>query len=140
MPNTNTDAILWYNVGEFGDAGYAVPNWGNDYATLNQQIADLVTLIGRNVFAMMHHEDAQLRTPPSINTLMRVHKLYVRIGQVLTGRAVPPGRPNMETDHVTPAGEIFRVFPAPFFKVRNTYMRRWCGLCFTALSEAMQHT
>ena len=26
MPITNTDAVLWYNVGEFGKAGYAVPN------------------------------------------------------------------------------------------------------------------
>jgi len=40
MPLTNTDAIIWYNVGIFGDAGYAVPNWSNDIGSLNPQILD----------------------------------------------------------------------------------------------------
>jgi hypothetical protein len=99
MPLTNTDAIIWYNVGIFGDAGYAVPNWSNDIGSLNPQILDWTDLVGRNLFYIMHHEDADLRIPPSINTLKRVHKLYLRAGSILAGRAVPPGENNMEVLH-----------------------------------------
>jgi hypothetical protein len=35
---------------------------------------------------------------------------------------------------------VFRVFPVPFFLVRNQFMRRWAELILMSLSEAMQHT
>lgn len=140
MPTLRTDAILHYDVDVFGEAGYAVPNWSNDVGSLNPQILDWTVLVGRNLFHIMHHEDADMRTPPSINTLKRVHKLYLRAGSILAGRAVPPGIDNMETQHARPAGEIFRVFPVPYFKVRNQFMRRWCELILYSLADAMQHT
>jgi hypothetical protein len=140
MPITNTDAVLWYNVGEFGKAGYAVPNWSNDFGSLNPQILDWTYLVGRNLFHIMHHEDADLRIPPSINTAKRIHKLYIRAANILAGRAVPPGENNMEVVHARPAGEVFRVFPVPFFLVRNQFMRRWAELILMSLAEAMQHT
>lgn len=140
MPVTNTDAVLWYNVGQFGQLGYAVPNFSNDVGSLNQNILDLVDLVGRNLFHIMHHQDADLTVPPSINTIRRVHRLYIRFGQITTARAVPPGENNMESSHVQPAGEIFKVYPIPYFKVRNTQMQRWAGWILMMLSEAMQHT
>jgi hypothetical protein len=140
MPITNTDAILWYNVGVFGEAGYAVPNWSNDVGSLNPQILDWVDLVGRNLFTIMHHEDADPRIPPSINTCKRVHKLYLRGASILAGRAVPPGADNMEVLHARPAGEVFRVYPVPYFRVRNPFLRRWAGLMLVSLAEAMQHT
>ena len=140
MPLTNTDAILWYNVGVFGEAGYAVPNWSNDVGSLNPQILDWTDLVGRNLFHIMHHEDADLRIPPSINSLKRVHKLYLRAANILAGRAVPPGENNMEVHHARPAGEVFRVYPVPYFKVRNPFLRRWAALVLVSLAEAMQHT
>jgi hypothetical protein len=140
MPVTNTDAVLHYNVGEFGRAGYAVPNWSNDVGSLNPQILDWTFLVGRNLFHIMHHEDSDLRIPPSINTAKRIHKLYIRAGNILAGRAVPPGENNMEVLHARPAGEVFRVFPVPFFLVRNQFMRRWAELILISLAEAMQHT
>ena len=103
MPVTNTDAVLWYNVGEFGKAGYAVPNWSNDVGSLNPQILDWTYLVGRNLFHIMHHEDADLRIPPSINTAKRIHKLYIRAAQ-------HPGRPRRAAgreqhgSHPRPAG------------------------------------
>jgi hypothetical protein len=140
MPVTNTDAVLWYNVGEFGRCGYAVPNWSNDVGSLNPQILDWTSLVGRNLFHIMHHEDADLRIPPSINTVRRIHKLYIRAGNILAGRAVPPGVNNMEVQHARPAGEVFRVYPVPFFLVRNPFMRRWAELILISLAESMQHT
>lgn len=135
-----TDAVLWYNVGEFGLAGYGVPNWSNDVGSLNPNILDLTALIGTNLFALMHSEDSDLVTPPSINTLVRVHRLYVRIGQILRGRAIPSGEFNLETPHVSPAGDVFRVWPVPYFKVRNPYLKRWAGWTLMCLSDMFQHT
>src|SRR3954471_21258143 len=104
MPVTNTDAVLWYNVGDFGKAGYAVPNWSNDVGSLNPQILDWTYLVCRNLFHIMHHKDANLPIPPSINTVKRIHKLYIRAANILAGRAVPPGENNMEVIHSRPAG------------------------------------
>lgn len=140
MAVTNTDAVLWYNVGEFGKAGYAVPNWSNDIGSLNPTIIELVQLAGQNLFNIMHHADADLRTPPSINTLKRVHKLYLRLASILAGRSIPPGKDDMETDHVRPAGEIFVVYPCPYFNVRSRFMKQWAGWVMMMISEMMQHT
>lgn len=140
MAVTNTDAVLWYNVGIFGEIGYGVPNPSDDVGSLNPQIIDLVNVIGRNLFNLMHHEDVDLRIPPSINTLRRVHRLYIRAGQILAGNAVPPGQNNMETMHVNPGGEVFKVYPVPFFRVRNRFMKRWANWIMISLAEAMQHT
>lgn len=140
MPIVNTDAVLWYDVEEFGKAGYAVPNWSDDIGTLNPTIAELVRLAGQNLFTIMHHEDADLTVPPSVNTLRRVHKLYLRLGSILAGRAIPPGQNNMETEHVRPAGEVFLVYPCPYFNVRNRYMYQWATWLLMMISEMMQHT
>lgn len=140
MPVINTDAVLWYNVGQFGQLGYGVPNPSDDPGSLNPAILDLVHLTGRNLFHIMHHQDTDLRTPPSINTIRRVHKLYIRLGQILQSRAVPSGENDLETQHVQPAGEVFKVFPVPFFKVRNVFLKRWAEWIMIMLAEAMQHT
>jgi hypothetical protein len=140
MAVTNTDAVLWYNVGIFGEIGYGVPNPSDDVGSLNPNIIDLVSVIGRNLFNIMHHEDVDLRIPPSINTLRRVHRLYIRAGQILAGNAVPSGQNNMETMHVNPGGEVFKVYPVPFFKVRNRFLKRWANWIMMSLAEAMQHT
>ncbi len=140
MPNLSTDAILFYNVGKFGEAGYAVPNWSDDIVSLNSNIHDFTNLVGRNLSNIMHHEDVDLRTPPSINTLKRIHRLYIRAGQILQARAVAPGTDNMENVHVSPSEEVFRVYPVPFFRVRNSFMKTWCRYILTMLSECFQHT
>lgn len=135
-----TDEILWYNVGVWGRLGYAVPNFGDNPTTLNSTIAYLVDGVGRNLAATMVHSDADSRVPPSINTLMRVHKLITRARSILAGRAVGPATLRMEPVHATPSVQDFTIFPCPFFKVRNVWMKEWAGLIFNALSEAMQHT
>jgi hypothetical protein len=136
----STDAILWYNVGTFGEAGFAVPNPSDDPTTVNQTIADLVSIIGRNLLAINQRDDAALRIPPSINVLRDVHKLYVRIRQIVAARAVPHHEPLFETQHVSPAAFPFRLHPTPYFKLRNPFMQRWTGAMLVLMSELMQHT
>jgi hypothetical protein len=135
-----TDQALWYNNGVWGELGYAVPNFGDDQSTLNTAIHYLVDVTGRNLQAVMLHTDADLRTPPSINTLTRIHKLITRARTILAGRAVAPATPDMEAIHASPAETEFIVYPVPYFKVRNQWMKEWAGLIMNALSEACQHT
>ena len=138
MTFTN-DAFLWYNVPGFESLGLAVPNFGNDKGTQNQTILELTQMIGRNMQNIMFHTDASLRTPPTINTIVRICKLCVRGRDLLFGRAIPSGTPNMESMHAIPAYEQFLVYPTPYFKVRNMYLKSYCGLMLTALTEAFQH-
>ena len=141
MPDIfKTNQALWYNVGVWGKLGYAVPNFGLGARTENQTIHYLVTMMGRNLSAIMHHQDADLRVPPSINTLTRVHKLIVRARSVLAGRAVPPGTPDFEAIHVQPGTLEQLIFPVPYFRVRNGFLREYCGLVLNCIAEACQHT
>jgi hypothetical protein len=140
MATFRTDEILWYNVGVWGQLGYACPNFGENPSTVNNSIAYLVQVIGRNLSAVMHHGDVDSRTPPTINTLMRVHKLVTRARSILAGRAVPANKPRFEPVHATPAPEVFLVFPVPYFKARNVWLKEWCALTLNAIGEACQHT
>ena len=57
MPVVNTDAVLWYNVGQFGELGYGVPNHSDDPGSLNTEIIDVVNMVGRNLFHIMHERN-----------------------------------------------------------------------------------
>jgi hypothetical protein len=138
MPGTN-DAFLWYNVGQWAEHGLAVPNWSNDNKSHNQTIRDYVSIVGRNMQRIMFDVDSRMSTPPSINTITRVHRLCVRARQLMANAAVAPATPFMETAHALPAPEEFLVYPVPYFKVRNAWLKRWCGLGLLSLTEAMQH-
>lgn len=133
------DAFLYYNVGDWKDYGLAVPNYGNDTHSQNGVILDFTQTCGRNLQAVMWHTDARLRTPPSVNTLIRIHKLCTRARQLLGGAAVPAGTPNIESAHALPAPEVFHVYPCPYFKVRNSWLKNYAGLILLSLTEAMQH-
>ncbi len=137
---TSNDAFLWYNVGDWNRFGLAVPNWGSRKNSQNDTIRYLTDVIARNLAGIMWHPDAKLRTPPSINTLVRIHTLCTRARSIMSGRAVAPGTLNMEPVHALPAAEEFLVFPVPYFTVRNQWLKQYCGLTLLALTEAMQHT
>ena len=136
---TGNDAFLWYNVGDWGRFGLAIPNFSNDTTSQNDTIRYLTDVVGRNLQAVLWHPDARLRTPPSINTLTRIHKLCTRARSILASRAVPANILNMETAHALPAPEEFLVYPTPYFKVRNQWLKQYAGLMLLALTESMQH-
>lgn len=135
-----TDEHLWYNNGIFGQLGYAVPNFGNDPSTLNSGIFDLVDIMGKNLFAIMKSDDADMTVPPSINTMVRVHRLINRARTIMANRARPLATPELEGVHVTPAEHVFLIYPIPFFKVRNRFLREVANYGMFAISEAIQHT
>ncbi|MBX3444269.1 MAG: hypothetical protein KF774_17840 [Planctomyces sp.] len=139
MAGFGNDAFRWYNVGDWAELGLAVPHFSNDRKSQNDTVRYLVEAVGRNTQAVMFHTDALLRTPPSINTLERIHKLCTRVRSILSSRAVPSGVNNMESAHAVPAPEDHLVFPTPYFKVRNPWLKQYCGLSLLSLTEMYQH-
>ena len=135
-----TDRILPYRNGIWEELGFAVPNFGDNAETLNQTIWRLTEAMGRNLLATMSHQDARLRTVPTVNTLVRIKKLCDRFRYIVAARVKNENEPFMEAVHATPSPEPFLIFPVPYFKVENPWMREYCGLVLMALSEAMQHT
>lgn len=131
-------APLWFNTGVWGQMGYAAPNTMGYNTTLNAEIADLVSLVGLNLFGIMGLPDANQRVPPSVNTLCKVSKLIVRVRGILAGRAVPPGTLRMEANQSGP--QTFLLYPCPYFLVRNPYLKKWAGLIFSALTAMAVHT
>jgi hypothetical protein len=136
----SSDAILHYSIGGWSAYGLAVPNWSDDTHSQNSAILGLVNSIGRNLQALMCRPDARQRVPPSINTLIEIHKLCLRARFILDSKKVPENKPNLEAEHTLPAPEVFHVYPTPFFEVRNPWLKQWAQLILIALSEAMQHT
>ncbi len=139
MPSIKNDAALWYNENGWDKLGLAVPNWSDDQQSQNTNIIYLTNVMGRNLQGIMFNDDARLTTPPSLNTLTRVHKLCIRARDIMHARAVPENELDMESAHANPAPEVFKVYPVPYFKVRNQWMKDWCGLMLMSLTEAMQH-
>lgn len=133
------DAFLWYNEGDWSDYGLAVPNVGNDISTQNSTIKNLMETMGRNLQNIMWHNDARKSSPPSVNTIERLCKLCVRARDIISSRAVPPGTKNLEATHAVPAPEEFLIFPVPYFKVRNSFLKDYCGLALLCMTEMAQH-
>lgn len=133
------DAFLWYNVGDWADYGLAVPNVGDDIETQNTTIKKLFETMGRHLFDVMWHHDAASSAPPSVNTVERICKLCVRARDIVAARAVPPGKFRLEPSHAAPAPEQFRVYPTPYFKVRNTWLQEYAGLALLCMTEMAQH-
>lgn len=138
--NITTDAILWYNVGIYGELGYGIPNPSNDIGSLNPNILEFTDIVGRNLFAIMHHEDIDMTVPPSVDTLYSIHQLVKRARQIIAARVLDYSDPALQVHHVTPAGEVFKVYPVPYFKVRNPWLKKWAGLTMYMLAEMFQHT
>jgi len=135
-----TNQILWYNNGAWGRLGYAVPNIGKTPVSVNEGIRYLARVMGRNLAGLMQSPDCNISRPPTINTLTRIHKLITRARTIMSGRQVPPGVGAMEAVHATPAPEDHVIFPVPYFLVRNAWIKEYCGLVLSAISECMQHT
>lgn len=134
-----SDASLWYNVGDWGDYGLAVPNVGNDIDTDNSAIKRLFEGFGRQLFDVMWHPDAMSSAPPTVNTIQRICRLCTRARDILAARAVPPGTFRLEPVHATPAPEELRVYPTPYFNVRNRWMQEYAGLALLCMTEMSQH-
>lgn len=137
----SSDNFFWYNVPGWSELGLAVPNWGKMERTQNGEIRYLTEVVGRNLQAIMFHPDTRLTSPPTLNTLTRIHKLCTRFREIITARMVKEGVGELyapESSHAMPAAEEFVVFPTPFFTVRNRWLKEYSQLILLCLTECMQ--
>jgi hypothetical protein len=63
-PTFSSDEILWYDNGRWGEAGYAVANPAGKTWTNNAVIYQFHSLVGRNMFELMHRGDVKFYGPP----------------------------------------------------------------------------
>jgi hypothetical protein len=138
MPITNS--IMWYDNGRFGEIGYAVPYIAaNKMYSNNESVLGLVNKMGSLGFAIMHQPDCLVATPPTIFFLRSVGKAIDRINTILAAETIPSGQTEQRTVAVAPTPECFLIYPVPYWRVRNRWIKRWCKYYLLALAEAMKH-
>lgn len=138
-----TDRVMLYNVEPWASLGFGVPNFGENVGTLNNAIAGLVDEIGKSQLYIMLSSDAMRWKPPSPNTVQRIAKLVTRVQTVLGGRSTAYNILRTESGHATPAAEIFRIHPVPYFDsdiLRNRWLKEYNNLVMVGLANLMQHS
>lgn len=144
MPSIfGSDRVLLYDVDPWNRLGFGVPNFGNNVGTLSLPIAGLVDEIGQIQLYVMTHVDAMRKQPPGPNTVRRIGGMCNRIFTVLSGRQKSDSAIRLEPGHATPATEIFRIHPAPYFSspiLRNKWLKEYNQLCMVALTNMLQHS
>lgn len=53
---------------------------------------------------------------------------------------VPHNTPEFEPIHATPAGSVFKVWPTPYYNVRNEMIKEWADMTLMCISELFQHS
>jgi len=141
-PTFDTDEVLHYANGKWGESGYALPNPSGKTWTNNTVIYALVDTVGRNLFELAHRQDVRFYGAPHFQFWYDLHQLIITARKRLNDRTRMPNDPNgLVPVHVTPAPRIFLVYPVPFFgeRIRQPDIREYIGLTLMALSECMQH-
>jgi hypothetical protein len=142
-PMFESDEILWYDNGRWGQAGYAIPNPAGKTFTNNSVIFQLHSLLGRTMFDMMHRPDVKFFGPPHKQFWFDLHQLIITARKRLADRTRQPNDSNgLDVTHVTPAPQVFLVYPVPFFgeRIRQPDVREYCQLALMLQSEMMQHS
>lgn len=133
-----SDAILFYNVGKWGERGYGIPHPGPNTVTINSEIGKFIRDGGRLVSVTMHRPDAYLTKAPSLNAIKEMVQFINRARAVISGRAVQENEERPEMTNVQSPREPLIVFPCPYHKVSNPLMREFCKTAFMCMSELMQ--
>jgi hypothetical protein len=143
FPIFDTDEILHYNNGKWGEAGYACPNPGGKVWTTNSVIAEFVDIVGRNLFELAHREDVKFYAPPHKQFWYDVHQLIVTGRKRLNDRTRGPADNNgLVPQHAAPNPQVFLVYPLPYFgeRVRQLDVREYIRLGLMLLGEVMQNS
>ncbi len=143
FPTFDTDEILWYDNGKWGQAGYACPNPSGKGWTNNSVIFQFVQTVGRNIFELAHRADAQFYRPPYKQFWYDLHQIIVTGRKRLNDNTRMPNDSNgLVPQHVNPNPAVFLAYPVPYFgeRVRQLDIRTYIGLSLMMLGEAMQHS
>ncbi len=143
LPQYNTDEILWYDNGIWGDSGYAMWNPMGKTLTSNLDIYMMHSLMGKVMFDLMHRrDDVGFTTPPSKQWLYDLHQMLVVTRKRLADLTRLPNDSNgLDVVHAQPAPQMFLVYPVPFFgqRVRQADCLKYCTTGLLLLSEMVQH-
>jgi len=138
-----TEEILWYNNGRWGQAGYAITNPGGKTWTSNSVIYQIHSLVGRNLFELMHRPAVKFYVAPDKQWLYDLHQLLITARKRLADRTRMPNDSNgLVPQHADPDPQMFLVWPVPYFgeRVRQMDIREYCQIALLMLSDIMQHS
>lgn len=144
LPKFDTDEILWYKNGIWGDAGYAIPNPMAKTITSNSDIYELHSLCGKTMFQLLHdRNNVAFTTPPSKQWLFNLHQMLVVARKRLSDLTRLPNDSNgLDVQHAQPDRKMFLLYPVPYFgeRIRNADIAKYAQIALMMLSEIMQHT
>lgn len=138
-----SDRVLLYDVDPWNKLGFGCPNFGNNHGTLNHAVWGLADQIGRMQLGIMTNVDAQRSQYPSVNTVVRIGKMYNRIRAVFAGRMKTADQARLEEGHATANAMPWNIHPVPFFVpglVRNHFLAEYNRLTMFALTNLYQHS
>lgn len=133
-----SDAILFYNVGKWGERGYGHPHPGANTVTINSEISKFIRDGGRLVSVVMHRPDIYLTKAPSLNAIKEMVQFVNRARAVIASRSIPENEERPEMTNVQSPREPLVVFPCPYHNVVNPLMREFAKTAFMCMSELMQ--
>lgn len=144
-PQFNTNEILWYDNGIWGDAGYAIPNPMGKTKTNNLVIFNFASTVGKAMFSLMHKRDtvAFTRPPQNKQWLFDLYQMCILGRKRLADNTkMPNDGTGLDVQRAQPPARMFLTWPVPFFgadRIRNEDARYYCETGLLMLSEAMQH-
>lgn len=138
-----SDEILWFKNGRWGDAGYGIPNCSGKTWTDNDTIFEVHNALGRTLFDLLHRSAVKFPEPPHASFFWDMH-LALTIGRKrLLDRRLTKGQElTLDPKHVSATPKTFLVYPVPHFgmRVRQRDIAEYGRLGMTLLSEMMQHS
>ncbi len=135
--------IWWWNNGQWGSSGYAIPNDGGKPITGNETMNGVHEFIGAEMFSLMHRPDVKFTRPPNWKWLFDLNKMLTLGIKRLSDYAVSFTDDRLgDAQHSINTPQAYTIYPIPFFgrRIRNRDALRYAGQTLRLLSEIMQHS
>lgn len=143
VPPFKTDSPPWYNNGVWGHLGCAVPQVGKYLHTVNVAIRGFVEVCGLQMFnSLWRYEDRLLTTFVTRDCMWELYQLIVIGRKRVNDRTVRAGESPPPDTHASPAYQMFRLYPVPFYGrlgCPQPFLNYAAEKALLMMTEAMQH-
>lgn len=144
VPPFRSDAPPWYKNQVWGDLGCAVPQPGKYLHTMNSGIWKLVDMVGRQLFqTLWKYDDRRVEAFVGRDCMFEVYNLILVGRKRINDKTVPSGESPPAVTHATPAYQMFKFYPVPFYGnlgCVQPFLRYATEKALLMLTEAMQHS
>lgn len=142
LPTYSSVEPLWFNLGKWGAAGYAIPNLAGKTWTQNNVIFQFFSDMGETMFALMHREAVQFERPPDKQWLYDLHSsIQIARKRLRDQMKADNDSTGLTVKKAAPSPQQLLVWPIPFFggRVRQSDILSYAEIMMMLLSEIAQH-